>query len=251
MPRSAAALEVSEDQQSQMEQWLAAMGTPQQVALRCRIVLAAERGESEAAIATALEINRKTVRLWRERFAEEGLKSLWEIAPGRGRKATYGPERVKAVLDATLQSKPKGQTHWSCRLMAASQGISKSTVSNLWKSHNIKPHRTKTFKLSRDPKFLEKLTDVVGLYLNPPDKAIVLCVDEKSQIQALNRTQPGLPLKKGLRNHDARLQTQRDDHSVRRPRSAAGESHRRFSQATSAPGVSEVSAAYRPRVSGR
>jgi transposase len=193
MPRSAAALVVSEDQQNQMEKWLAAMGTPQQVALRCRIVLAAGRGESEAAIAFALEINRKTVRLWRERFAEEGPKGLWEIAPGRGRKATYGPERVKAVLDATLQSKPKGQTHWSCRLMAASQGISKSTVSTLWKSHNIKPHRTKTFKLSRDPKFLEKLTDVVGLYLNPPDKAIVLCVDEKSQIQALNPPSPACP----------------------------------------------------------
>ena len=197
MPRWVPALAVSDDQQNQIEQWLAAMGTPQQVALRCRIVLAAGRGESEAAIASALEINRKTVRLWRERFVEEGLQGLWEIAAGRGRKATYGPERVKAVLDATLQSKPRGQSHWSCRLMAASQGISKSTVSNLWKSHNIKPHRTKTFKLSRDPKFLEKLTDVVGLYLNPPDKAIVLCVDEKSRIQALNRTQPGLPLKKG------------------------------------------------------
>jgi transposase len=197
MPRSAAPLTLSEDQQDQIEQWLAAMGTPQQVALRCRIVLAAARGESEAGIASELEINRKTVRLWRERFLQGGLKGLWEIAPGRGRKATYGPGRVKAVLDATLQSKPRGQTHWSCRLMAASQGISKSTVSNLWKSHNLKPHRTKTFKLSRDPKFLEKLTDVVGLYLNPPDQAIVLCVDEKSQIQALNRTQPGLPLKKG------------------------------------------------------
>jgi transposase len=176
---------------------LAALGTPQQVALRCRIVLAAGSGESEIATASKLGVNRKTVRLWRERFSREGLKGLWEIAAGRGRKATYGPDRIKAVIDATLQSKPKGNTHWSCRLMAASQGISKSTVSNLWKSHNIKPHRTKTFKLSRDPKFLEKLTDVVGLYLNPPDKAIVLCVDEKSQIQALNRTQPGLPLKKG------------------------------------------------------
>jgi DNA-binding CsgD family transcriptional regulator len=130
---------VSADQQNQMEHWLGAMGTPQQVALRCRIVLAAGRGESEAAIASALEINRKTVRLWRERFAEEGLRSLWEIAPGRGRKATYGPERVKAVLDATLQSKPKGQTHWSCRLMAARQGISKSTVSNLWKTITSSP----------------------------------------------------------------------------------------------------------------
>jgi transposase len=190
-------LVVSVDQEKQIEQWLSALGTPQQVALRCRIVLAASRGEPESTIALKLDVNRKTVRLWRARFQREGLRGLWEIAPGRGRKATYTPERVRAVIDATLQSKPKGQTHWSCRLMAASQGLSKSTVSILWKSHNIKPHRTKTFKLSRDPKFLEKLTDVVGLYLNPPDKALVLCVDEKSQIQALNRTQPGLPLKKG------------------------------------------------------
>ena len=197
MPRSTSALVVSQDQETQIEQWLAALGTPQQVALRCRIVLAAGRGESEAAIASKLEVNRKTVRLWRERFARDGLSGLWEIAAGRGRKAIYDADRIKAVIDATLQSKPKGGTHWSCRLMAASQGISKSTISTVWKSHNIKPHRTKTFKLSRDPKFLEKLTDVVGLYLNPPDKAMVLCVDEKSQIQALNRTQPGLPLKKG------------------------------------------------------
>ena len=197
MPRVTPALAVSEDQERQIQQWLGAHGTPQQVAVRCRIILAAGRGESEASITAKLDVNRKTVRLWRERFAKDGLDGLWEIAPGRGRKATYDANRIKAVIDATLQSKPKGQKHWSCRLMAASQGISKSTVSNLWRSHNLKPHQTKTFKLSRDPKFLEKLTDVVGLYLNPPDKAIVLCVDEKSQIQALNRTQPGLPLKKG------------------------------------------------------
>jgi transposase len=197
MPRLTSVLVVSEDQQKQIEQWLAALGTPQQVALRSRIVLAAGLGRSEADIAREMNVNRKTVRLWRERFVAKGLPGLWEIAPGRGRKATYSPEQIKAVIEATLQSKPKGMTHWSCRLMAANQGISKSTVSNLWRSHNIKPHRTKTFKLSRDPKFLQKLTDVVGLYLNPPDQAIVLCVDEKSQIQALNRTQPGLPLKKG------------------------------------------------------
>jgi transposase len=197
MPRPTPVLVVSEDQQEQIEQWLTALGTPQQVALRGRIVLAAGHGKSEAAIAAEMNVNRKTVRLWRERFVAQGLSGLWEIAPGRGRKATYDPQRIKAVIDATLQSKPKGMTHWSCRLMAANQGISKSTVSNLWRSHNIKPHRTKTFKLSRDPKFLEKLTDVIGLYLNPPDQAMVLCVDEKSQIQALNRTQPGLPLKKG------------------------------------------------------
>jgi transposase len=197
MPRSTLAPTLSAEQTKQIEQWLGAMGTPQQVALRCRIIVALAEGETEAAVASKLLINRKTVRLWRQRFLAEGLNSLWEIAPGRGRKPTYGPDRIKAIIDATLQSKPKGNTHWSCRLMAASQGISKSTVSNLWQSHNIKPHQVKTFKLSRDPKFLDKLTDVVGLYLNPPDKAIVLCVDEKSQIQALNRTQPGLPMKKG------------------------------------------------------
>jgi transposase len=197
MPRPTRVLAVSEDQQKQIEQWLAALGTPQQVALRGRIVIAAGDGKPEAAIAAEMKVNRKTVRLWCERFVARGLPGLWEVAPGRGRKATYGAEKIQAVIDATLQSKPKGMTHWSCRLMAANQGLSKSTVSNLWRSHNIKPHRTKTFKLSRDPKFLQKLTDVVGLYLNPPDQAIVLCVDEKSQIQALNRTQPGLPLKKG------------------------------------------------------
>jgi transposase len=197
MPRSIPGLALPEDQRKQIEQWLAALGTPQQVALRCRIVLAAAAGQSEMAIASANQVNRKTVRLWRERFLTGGLQGLWEIAPGRGRKASYGTDRIQTLIDATLQSKPRGSTHWSCRTMAVAQRISKSTVCNVWRSHNIKPHRSKTFKLSRDPKFLEKLTDVVGLYLNPPDQAMVLCVDEKSQIQALQRTQPGLPLKKG------------------------------------------------------
>jgi transposase len=197
MPRVIAPLLLSKDQRSELQRWLAAMGTPQQVALRSRIVLATADGKTEGVIAAENDVNRKTVRLWRERFRIQGLSGLWEIAPGRGRKPTYDSNRVKAVIDATLQSKPKGSTHWSCRTLAAAQGISKSTVSKIWRSHNIKPHRTKTFKLSRDPKFLEKLTDVVGLYLNPPANAIVLCIDEKSQIQALQRTQPGLPLKKG------------------------------------------------------
>lgn len=197
MPRVARPLVLSQDQKSQLERWLAALGTPQQVALRCRIILAIAAGKTEVAIAAEQHVNRKTVRLWRDRFHAQGLQGLWEIAPGRGRKATYDSTRIKSVIDATLQSKPQASTHWSCRTMAAEQGISKSTVSNIWRSHNLKPHRTETFKLSRDPRFLEKLTDVVGLYLNPPDKAIVLCIDEKSQIQALDRTQPGLPLKKG------------------------------------------------------
>ena len=197
MPRSTSLVILSEEQKSELAQWLAAQQTPQQVALRCRIIEAASRGESESMIASQLEINRKTVRLWKERFAQAGLPGLWAIAPGRGRKPILTAEKIKAVIDATLQTKPKGSTHWSCRTMAATQGISKSAVAAIWSSHHLQPHRTETFKLSRDPRFLEKLTDVVGLYLNPPHKAIVLCVDEKSQIQALNRTQPGLPMKKG------------------------------------------------------
>lgn len=197
MSRIAVPIALSKDQTRQIEVWLAALGTPQQVALRCRIISEAGQRQSEASIAATLGIHRNTVRLWKRRFVEQGLQGLWKIAPGRGRKAIYSAQQVKQVIDQTLQSKPKGSTHWSCRLMAASQAMSKSTISNLWRSHNLKPHLTETFKLSRDPKFLEKLTDVVGLYLNPPDKAIVLCVDEKIQIQALDRTQPGLPLKKG------------------------------------------------------
>lgn len=197
MPRPTVSVILSEDQRKQLEGWLSALGTPQQVALRCRIILGCAAGKTEVETAAENQVNRNTVRLWRERFNSQGLQSLWEIAPGRGRKPVYDSARIKEVIDATLQSKPKGSTQWSCRTMAEVQGMSKSTVNSIWRSHNIKPHRSETFKLSRDPKFLEKLTDVVGLYLNPPDKAIVLCVDEKSQIQALNRTQPGLPLKKG------------------------------------------------------
>ena len=197
MPRATPPLPIQEADQQQLRQWLSAFGTPQQVAVRSQIVLAAAEGQSDNAIAQQLEVSRQTVTLWRARFAQGGAESLWEIAPGRGRKPTYGPEKIQAIVDATLRTKPKGMTQWSCRLMAAHQGVSKSTVNNIWQSHNLKPHRVKTFKLSRDAKFLEKLTDVVGLYLNPPQQAIVLCVDEKSQIQALDRTQPGLPLKKG------------------------------------------------------
>ncbi len=197
MPRSALSLNLKETDKQQLLQWSLAFGTPQQVALRCRIALAAAEGESADQIAARLEINRKTVMLWRARLEQEGLEALWEVAPGRGRKPTYAAEKIQSIVDATLRSKPKGMTHWSCRLMAEAQDVSKSTVNNIWQSHNLKPHRVKTFKLSRDAKFLEKLTDIVGLYLNPPQQAIVLCVDEKSQIQALDRTQPGLPLKKG------------------------------------------------------
>jgi transposase len=186
-------LELSALDHEKVTQWIAAHGTPQQVALRCRIVLSSAQGESDVAIARRLMVNRNTVILWRKRFVELGLDALWDVAPGRGRKPTYEIDKIAAIVDATLQTKPVGTTHWSCRTMAEKQGVSKSTVNNIWRAHNLQPHRTQTFKLSRDPKFLEKMTDVVGLYLNPPQQAVVLCID----VQALDRTQPGLPIKKG------------------------------------------------------
>ena len=191
------ALTLSVEDREQIGAWLRAISTPQQVALRCHIALAAAQGQQDLGIAAQLKINRHTPALWRKRVAAEGIGCVWEIAPGRGRKPQYDQAQRDAIIEATLRTKPKGMTHWSCRLMAEAQGVSKNTVNRLWQLHNLKPHLERTFKLSRDPKFLEKLTDVVGLYLNPPQKAVVLCVDEKSQIQALDRTQPGLPLKKG------------------------------------------------------
>jgi transposase/transcriptional regulator with XRE-family HTH domain len=197
MPRTSAVVILSDVERERLETWVSAHGTPQQVALRCRIVLAAAAGQTNLTISQESGINAKTVALWRDRFVKAGPECLWEIAPGRGRKPTYTAGKIKRIVQATLSTKPKGMTQWSCRQMAQAQGVSKSTVSNIWRSHQLKPHRTKSFKLSRDARFLEKLTDVVGLYLNPPDQALVLCVDEKTQIQALDRTQPGLPMKKG------------------------------------------------------
>jgi transposase len=197
MPRLASSVCLTESDRSELERWVAAHRTPQQISQRCQIILAASRGVTDQDIAGDLEINFKTVALWRKRFIKEGPDCLWEVAPGRGRKPILTQQDIQRIVDATLQTKPPGATHWSCRTMAKAQGVSKATVNRIWQSHQIKPHRSKGFKLSRDPNFLQKLTDVVGLYLNPPDKALVLCVDEKSQIQALDRTQPGLPLKKG------------------------------------------------------
>jgi len=190
-------LEVSEEQARTLRAWIAAKTTPQRVVLRSRIVLLAQEGLGNRAVAQRLKISRPTVILWRERFTKGGVQALTEDAPGRGRRPEISPEKVAAVVEATLHTKPKEATQWSTRTMAHAQGISAASVQRIWEAHGLQPHRTKTFKLSKDPHFVEKLRDVVGLYLNPPEKALVLCVDEKSQIQALQRSQPGLPLKPG------------------------------------------------------
>lgn len=197
MPRKSVPVVLSEAEITRLEQWVRAGSTPQQVVLRARIILRAAEGRSDQHIARELKLQRRTAALWRRRVREQGIGCVWEIAPGRGRKSRYGKGDVTRIVEATLQSKPKGSTHWSTRVLAREQGVSKNTIHRIWQDHQLKPHLTRTFKLSRDPKFLDKLTDVVGVYLTPPQNAVVLCVDEKSQIQALDRTQPGLPLKPG------------------------------------------------------
>ena len=197
MSRRAIVVPITEPDRQELERWVSAHRTPQQVAQRCRIILAAAKGQRDKDIAKSMEINSKTVALWRQRFCGEGPDCLWEVAAGRGRKPQLTAGKVEEIINATVQTRPAGATQWSCRTMAEAHGVSKATINRIWQSHGLQPHRIKPFKLSRDPRFLEKLTDVVGLYLNPPEKALVLCVDEKSQIQALDRTQPGLPLKRG------------------------------------------------------
>ena len=157
----------------------------------------ATEGVPNSRIATTVDVSRPTVLAWRDRFQEDGIDSVFELREGRGRKPTISARKVKAIVHATLHRTPPGATHWSCRTMAQAQGVGRSTVQRIWDAHGLQPHRVETFKLSTDSAFVEKLTDVVGLYMNPPEKAVVLCVDEKSQIQALDRTQPGLPMKKG------------------------------------------------------
>ena len=198
--------ELSAGDLQKIQQWVGAHGTPQQVALRCRIVLAAAAGESDVAIAQQLSVNRNTVILWRKRFTDQGLDGLWDVAPGRGRKPIYAIEKIAAIVEATLQTKPAGMTHWSCRTMAQDQGVGKSTVNNIWRAHNLQPHRTETFKLSRDPKFLEKMTDVVGLYLNPPQQAIVLLRRRKEPDSGAGSHTAGITDQEGpLRHDDPRL----------------------------------------------
>jgi len=166
-------------------------------ARRASIVLALGDGLTLAEAARRLGFNRETVGVWRERFLSGGVRALESDLPRPGRPKTISKDREEAVLTLTRLALPEDGTHWSVRTMAQASGVSPASVQRIWAKHGIKPHLIRTFKLSKDPNFEEKLVDVVGLYMDPPEKALVLCVDEKSQIQALDRTQPGLPMKKG------------------------------------------------------
>ena len=187
-----------------LERWVRRPKTAQGLALRARIILGCTNGRSNIAVAAALEVSDETVGKWRSRFLERRLDGLSD-EPRSGRPLAVTDEDVERVITLTLESRPKDATHWSTRSMARSSGLSHTTVSRIWRAFALQPHRTETFKLSADPCFIEKVRDIVGLYLDPPDRALVLCVDEKSQIQALDRTRPLLPLRPGQverRTHD-------------------------------------------------
>lgn len=197
MSRIAARILLSELERTTLQTWARARSQAQRVVERAQIVLLAADGVESQEIAQRLGVSRPTVQLWRERFLALRTAGLQKDAPRPGRIPAIADEKVAAIVEATLHSKPPNATHWSTRLMARAQGVSEATVRRIWKRHSLQPHRSSTFKISSDPQFAQKLIDVVGLYLNPPDKALIFCLDEKSQIQALDRTQPGLPMKKG------------------------------------------------------
>jgi transposase len=197
MNHPSGALELSESDRQVLESWVSAHNSPQALVWRAQIILHAAEGIANTHIADRLGVSVITVRQWRKRFEAEGIESLTRIKPGRGRKREIDAEQIKRIVHDTLHTTPKGATHWSCRTLAKRHNVSPATIQRIWDAHGLQPHRVETFKLSKDPEFVEKLTDIVGLYMNPPDQAAVICVDEKSQIQALDRTQPGLPMKRG------------------------------------------------------
>ena len=188
---------MSDGQREILESLSKSLTAPHREVIRAKALLLAAEGIANTAIAARLGISPGSVAAWRKRFAEEGLAKIGRVRAGRGRKPKIPADKIDEIVKLTQNSKPPGETHWSCRSMASASGVSSATVQRVWSSRGLKPHLVKTFKLSNDKRFEEKLIDVVGLYFNPPDKAVVLCMDEKSQIQALDRTQASLPMKKG------------------------------------------------------
>jgi transposase len=199
MPRAAApSLPLTEREREELLQVRQWRSTPQSVALRVQIVLQAAEGIANKVLARQLSTTLPTVLLWRKRYLNQGLAGILEDRPRSGRPREISAEQEAAIVEATLHRTPKDATPWSVRSMAKTEGVSPASVQRIWKKHHLQPHRVEKFKFSTDPRFVAKVRDIVGLYLHPPDHAIVLSVDEKSQIQALDRTQPILPLRPGL-----------------------------------------------------
>ncbi len=194
---AAAALVMSDGQREALEVLARSQIAAHRQVQRAEALLLAADGVANTRIAARVGVNASTVRAWRARFAEEGLAKLGKVRAGRGRKSNIPQAKIEQIVELTQHSKPDGQTHWSCRTMARQVGVSSATVQRVWAARGLKPHLVHSFTLSNDPRFEQKLIDVVGLYLAPPDNAIVLCLDEKSSVQALDRTQPSLPMTKG------------------------------------------------------
>jgi transposase len=195
--RVARPINLTPEQRMILEQYARARSMPARVVERARIVLRAADGLENQQIAAELSITPEKAARWRNRYLDGGLPALEKDAPRPGGPRTITDQRIMTVVAKTTQEKPPNATHWSTRTMAAAVGLSEASIRRIWRAHGLKPHLVRTFKLSNDPQFAEKLETIVALYMNPPEHAIVICADEKSQIQALDRTQPGLPLKKG------------------------------------------------------
>jgi transposase len=195
---SAAALPLSESERKQLVAISRRRITPRGIVLRINIILGAADGIANRVLARRLSTSVPTVLLWRKRYESAGLRGIFEDLPRSGRPKQITVEQEAAIVEATMKTMPKDATHWSIRAMATAQKVSAATVQRIWNKHKLQPHRVESFKFSSDPEFAPKVRDIVGLYMNPPDKAIVLSVDEKSQIQALDRTQPILPLRPGI-----------------------------------------------------
>jgi transposase len=191
------ALVLEECQRTVLEVLARSSAAAHREVVRAQALLLAAEGLANTAIAAQVGVSPSSIVAWRGRFAAEGLAKFAQVRKGRGRRPEIPQERIDEIVRLTQESKPEGETHWSCRSMAKASGVSAATVQRVWHARGLKPHLVETFKLSNDKRFDEKLVDVVGLYMDPPDKAVVLCIDEKSQIQALDRTQPSLPMKKG------------------------------------------------------
>lgn len=203
--RVAKPVTLSDEERAQLSRWARGRSTPARLVLRAKIVLRAADGQRNDAIALELGCTRRTVGTWRERFRQARIAGIEKDAPRAGRKPRIHQRVVKEILDLTTRETPDAATHWSTRTMAEAVGVSHSTVHRIWNAHQLQPHRTKGFKVSNDPHFVEKVVDIVGLYLNPPEHALVLSCDEKSQIQALDRTQKSLPIfpgRLGTMTHD-------------------------------------------------
>ena len=197
MNKAAAPLVMSPGQRESLAVLARSSSAAHREVQRAKVLLMAAEGVANSTIAASMGVTPVTVRAWRDRFAIEGLAKLGVVREGRGRKPVLSAEKIEEIVRLTQHEKPAGATHWSCRSMAKQVGVSPATVQRIWSGRGLKPHLVKTFKLSNDPAFEEKLIDVVGLYLNPPENAVVLCMDEKTSIQALDHTQPSLPMTKG------------------------------------------------------